>query len=155
MASMQVGVERRAAQRFGISLPVSIRRLDCQSEEHACTQDLSARGVYLYTDCPLEPGAEVEITLLMPGEITLSESMRVRCRGKVLRLDKDGYTSPDSCGTQAPAKVGVAVHFERYEYLTDAHATSKDAGEDQRLAALRRPAENDAADPSAAGWGIF
>ena len=152
MNTVAVGVERRAAQRFGVSLPVSIRRVDCQNEEHGCTQDLSARGVYLYTDCPLQPGTEVEITLLMPAEITLSENMRVRCRGKVLRLDKAGPACADSSSTPATAKIGVAVHFEHYEYLLDAQATSKETGQYQRVAALHhRPQDNEAADSPQVG----
>jgi hypothetical protein len=35
---------------------------------------------------PLSEGAEIELTLKMPSEITLGESMRVRCRGRVLRI---------------------------------------------------------------------
>ena len=46
------------------------------------TQDLSSRGAFLFTDMALSEGAEIELTLRMPCEITLGENMRVRCRGQ-------------------------------------------------------------------------
>jgi len=49
----------------------------------------------------------VELTLMMPSEITLGESMRVRCLGQVKRVQ-----ALDIAG-----KNSVAVHFAGYEYL--------------------------------------
>jgi hypothetical protein len=71
----------------------------------------------LYTDLAVAEGDAVELTLSMPSEITLTESMRVRCRGKVMRV------STDLAGT----KFGVAVHLEGYEYLTEAAIATRDA----------------------------
>ena len=76
------------------------------------TQDLSSRGVFFLTDAPLTEGLEIELTLQMPSEITLGESMRVRCRGHVLRVVK---LPQDVSGAQS--KIGVAVRLEGYEYL--------------------------------------
>ena len=45
-------------------------------------------GAFLFTDMALSEGAEIELTLRMPSEITLGENMRVRCRGEVLRITK-------------------------------------------------------------------
>ncbi|HET7440344.1 MAG TPA: PilZ domain-containing protein [Terriglobales bacterium] len=144
MTNLHVGLERRAAQRFGLALPVCIRLADCQKEEHGFTQDLSNRGTYLYTNCALQVGANVEITLVMPSEITLSESMRVRCRGKVLRLDNTGSAMS---GSESTPKLGVAVHFEHYEYLADAQAGCKEIDQYERLATLHhRSAEGDSPD---------
>ena len=67
----------------------------------------------------------VEITLRMPSEITLGESMRVRCRGHVLRVVKPVPSALDASGLPradakiAEAKIGVAVRLECYEYLSD------------------------------------
>src|SRR5580658_2105280 len=76
-------VERRGAQRFEVGLPLAIR-----FEErtlHGFAQDLSARGMFFYAETALPEGAVVEITFTMPSEVTLGESMPVRCRGRVLR----------------------------------------------------------------------
>jgi hypothetical protein len=99
--------ERRCGQRFDVQVPVSIKLAGSQHESTGFTQDLSARGAFFFTDFPLASGEAVEVTLVMPSEITLGESMRVRCQGTVLRVIQP------SIGT----RLGVAVHFSRYEYL--------------------------------------
>jgi hypothetical protein len=109
MSTEQVSFERRATQRFDFQIPVTIRLSDKQTESTGFTQDLSARGALLYTDLAVAQGDAVELTLSMPSEITLTESMRVRCRGKIVRV------STDLTGT----KFGVAVHLEGYEYLSE------------------------------------
>jgi hypothetical protein len=109
MSTEQVSFERRATQRFDFQIPVTIRLADKQTESSGFTQDLSARGALLYTDLAVAEGDAVELTLSMPSEITLTENMRVRCRGKVMRV------STDLTGT----KFGVAVHLEGYEYLSE------------------------------------
>src|SRR5580704_6456023 len=86
MTAPPVGVERRIGQRFAFNLPVSLRDMATTAEGLGFTQDLSSRGAFLFTDMPLHEGAEIELTLKMPSEITLGESMRVRCRGRVLRV---------------------------------------------------------------------
>lgn len=98
-------VERRAGQRFELHLPLAIR-----FEERTIpgfVQNLSARGVFFYTEAHLPEGATVELTFTMPSQITLGENMPVRCRGRVLRA------SSQSGGQRS----GVAVQFTSYEYL--------------------------------------
>lgn len=112
MSSGTVRVERRSAQRFDFHIPVTIRVADEQSGA-GVTYDLSASGMLVYTDMPLTVDSVVELTLVMPAEITMADNMRVRCRGRVLRV------SPPNSATKA----AVALHLERYEVLTEA-ATS-------------------------------
>jgi|SRR4051812_13363901 len=112
MSTSPVRVERRASQRFEFQLPLSI----CVSEKNGSgfTQDLSGRGVSFITDVQLVEGEPVELTLMMPSEITLGESMRVCCRGQVKRVQ-----ALDIAG-----KSSIAVHFAGYEYLQDADKAS-------------------------------
>src|SRR5579863_1778200 len=86
MTNPSVGVERRIGQRFAFNLPVSLRDVATAAEGVGFTQDLSSRGAFLFTDMALTENAEIELTLKMPSEITLGENMRVRCRGRVLRI---------------------------------------------------------------------
>src|SRR6202050_5385031 len=79
-------VERRIGQRFAFNLPVSLRDVATTVEGLGFTQDLSSRGAFFFTDMALAEGAEIELTLRMPPEITLGENMRFRCRGRVLRI---------------------------------------------------------------------
>jgi hypothetical protein len=110
MSTSQVRVERRASQRFEYQLPLSIRV--SQHEGSGFTQDLSGRGVSFITDMKLVEGEPLELTLMMPSEITLGESMRVCCRGQVKRIQ-----ALDIAG-----KSSVAVHFAGYEYLPAAES---------------------------------
>jgi hypothetical protein len=80
MNAPPVGVERRIGQRFPFNVPVSLRDASTVTEGLGFTQDLSSRGAFLFTDMALTEGANIELTLKMPSEITLGESMRVRCR---------------------------------------------------------------------------
>ena len=131
-----VRVERRAGQRFQFLLPVSLRDDAGQIEGLGFTQDVSSRGVFFFTDAALAEGSAVELTLQMPAEITLGESMRVRCRGHILRVIKPAAApdqdSPRSV-VRAETKIGVAVRLEGYEYLPDA---AEQPASFQRLSAL-------------------
>jgi len=119
MTTPPVRVERRVGQRFPYLLPVSLGRSAACRAGQGFTQDLSARGVFFFTDAPLEVGAEIELTLRMPSEITLGESMPVRCRGRVLRVVRPAAGGSSGPG-RAETKVGVAARFNGYEYLTEA-----------------------------------
>ena len=138
MSTSPVRLERRAAQRFDVPLPVTVKLPEGASEGHGFTQDLSARGVFLYTDFPLSEGDAVELTFVMPSEITLAASMPVRCRGKVMR------TAQASGGR----KIGVAVHLESYEYLPEAASVTEVSSYD-RASKSFRDADNQEAGMSA------
>jgi hypothetical protein len=126
MSIDQVHLERRATQRFDFHLPVSVRLAGSDREGQGFTQDLSARGALFYTDFRLSEGDAVELTLVMPSEITLAENMRVRCRGKVVRV------APPAPGTSS----GVAVHLEGYEFLPQAETVAETSGSFDRISAL-------------------
>ena len=126
MTTSPVRVERRVGQRFPYLLPLSLRQPGTSIEGLGFTQDLSSRGVFFFTSAPLTEGSEIELTLRMPSEITLGESMPVRCRGRILRVIRPAASAaPDSSGA-APceAKIGVAVRFEGYDYLPESSGVS-------------------------------
>lgn len=131
MNAEQVRLERRAAQRFDFHLPVSIRIAAAEQEGSGFTQDLSARGAFLYTDFSLQEGASVELTLVMPSEITLAENMRVRCRGKVVRVVQPAVGN----------KSGVAVHLEGYEFLPESEMKTDVSASFNRISALHEQHE--------------
>ena len=112
MSTTPVGLERRVGQRFAFHLPVSLRDIANGAEALGCTQDVSSRGVFLFTDLPVTEGSEIELTLKMPSEITLGESMHVRCRARILRV-----TGAQSL--HAEMRFGVAVCLKAYEYLPE------------------------------------
>lgn len=105
MSTEPIRLERRAGQRFEVHLPITIRVREQMLS--GFSQDVSARGVFLYTEAALSEGDAVELTFTMPSEITLAESMRVRCQSRVLRSSVAGTGQRN----------GVAVHLDSYEYL--------------------------------------
>jgi hypothetical protein len=138
MTTEPVRVERRVGQRFDVHIPVSVKLAGRNHEGCGFTQDLSSRGSFFYTDFPLGTGECIELTLLMPSEITLGESMRVRCQGSVLRVVQP------SIGT----KLGVAVCFAGYEYL--AQSQPAETSDFSRVSSLHtRAADEDASSASA------
>lgn len=124
MTSSPVRVERRVGQRFPYLLPVSLRDPNSGMESVGFTQDLSSRGVFFFTEAPLVEGAQIELTLKMPSEITLGESMPVRCHGRILRVIRPSTALCGASSGLAETKIGVAVRLEQYEYLpADSHIT--------------------------------
>ena len=127
MNTPPVRVERRIGQRFPYLLPVSFREPATALEGLGFTQDVSSRGVFFVTDAPLQEGGEIELTLTMPSEITLGDTMRVRARGRILRIlgptpvaqnNSPAATSAE-IKTRVETKIGVSVVFENYEYLAE------------------------------------
>ncbi len=100
-----VHIERRRGQRFQFHLPLTIH-FDGKTVP-GFTQDVSSRGLFIYTEIQLAEGSVVELTFTMPSEITLGESMRVRGHGRVLRAGP----------SQAGPRTGVAVQLDSYQYL--------------------------------------
>jgi hypothetical protein len=108
-------VERRGAQRFEVHLPLVI-----QFEGRTVpgfTQALSGRGIFFYAEASFPEGAVVELTFMMPSEITLAESMPVRCRGRVLRRSASSGAYSQEAHAANSQRSGIAVQFDSYEYL--------------------------------------
>jgi hypothetical protein len=99
--------ERRKRRRFSMSLPVTLHGSGLTMEIAAKTRDISAAGLYVYVESgELTEGHSVEFVLHLPSEITLSESVRVLCQGRVVRIDQP-----------QPTRTGVALQIDSYEFL--------------------------------------
>jgi hypothetical protein len=102
--------DKRATRRFSLRLPVSVTYSeDGAQEKSAQTRDVSARGICFYVDSAISPGSAIEFTLTLPPEITLTESIRVRCKGKVVRVEQNATDE----------KVAVAAVIDEYEFLPE------------------------------------
>ena len=100
--------EKRAARRFALRIPVSVARGEGTNYgESAEIRDVSARGISLYLDSPIEQGSPIGFTLTLPPEITLTESIRVQCKGRVVRIEDNSVEG----------KMAVAAVIEEYEFL--------------------------------------
>jgi hypothetical protein len=109
--------ERRTARRYDLSLPVIIRTpVEKEtSPRNGKTRDISTRGVYFTIDQDLGAGAELDITLTLPSEVTRGSEVFIRAMGKVVRVDK----KPEN----GSSRVGVAAVIERYEIIRNEPAT--------------------------------
>ncbi len=101
--------EKRATRRFALRLPVAVTYSDDGvQEKSAQTRDVSARGICFYVDHTISTGSAIEFTLTLPPEITLTEAIRVRCKGRVVRVD----------GSQG-GRMAVAAVIDEYEFLSE------------------------------------
>ena len=104
--------EKRRAKRFPMRLPVAVKA-DKQNPDKQVveTRDVSSSGVYFEFSDPLEVGATLEFLLTLPEPITKGSPLRIRCIGKVVRVEKD---PPGEKG-----HLGVAATIERYEFVRE------------------------------------
>jgi PilZ domain-containing protein len=101
--------DKRATRRFALRLPVSVKYGENDEEHAAETRDVSARGICFYVDSAIQAGSAIDFTLTLPPEITLTESIRVRCKGRVMRVE----------GGDPAGKLAVAAVIDEYEFLAD------------------------------------
>jgi hypothetical protein len=101
--------EKRATRRFALRLPVSVRYGEPADEHAAQTRDVSARGICFYLDSAIQAGSAIDFTLTLPPEITLTESIRVRCKGRVVRVE----------GGNPVGKMAVGAVIDEYEFLAE------------------------------------
>ncbi len=97
------GTEKRTTRRFALQLPVDV---DGPNKLTARTRDISSRGICFYTETRFEPGAELEFTLTLPPEITMTEAIQVHCIGKVVRVEE-----------AAGGKMAIAAQINQYQFV--------------------------------------
>jgi hypothetical protein len=79
------------------------------SARNGKTRDISTRGVYFTIDRDLNAGAELDMTLTLPAEVTRGSEVLIRATGKVIRVErKVDFGS---------LRVGVAAVIEHYEII--------------------------------------
>ncbi|HUA14527.1 MAG TPA: PilZ domain-containing protein [Verrucomicrobiae bacterium] len=102
--------EKRAARRFALHIPVHVNHGENGTPgEFAQMRDVSARGICFYLDAAVEKGSPIGFTLTLPPEITLTESIRVQCKGHVVRVED----------AREDGKLAVAAVIEEYEFLPE------------------------------------
>lgn len=99
--------DQRTTRRFTLQLPLTVK-VDNGGQD-AKTKDVSARGVFFYMDSAPAQGSPIEFTLTLPPEITLTESIRVKCNGKVVRVDQSANGG----------QVGIAAAIDQYDFINE------------------------------------
>jgi c-di-GMP-binding flagellar brake protein YcgR len=105
---MPTTAERRKYRRYDLAIEVQVRpRKRVAAAVRTVTRDISARGVYFDFAEKMEPGAEIEFELNLPPELAAGRNVRIRCRGKIVRVEEPAQEG----------SVRVAATIESYEFL--------------------------------------
>jgi len=97
--------EKRTARRFPLQVPASVSAGGGTGSVEV--RDVSARGISFYLDSAIDEGATIGFTLTLPPEITMTESIHVQCKGRVVRVDNSAQKG----------KMAVAAVIEEFELL--------------------------------------
>ena len=82
-------IDRRSRERVVTRLPVRVRAGAATAEMTAETRDVSTNGVFLYTESRMIEGANIELVLILPPELTSGEKCWVCCHARVLRVEQE------------------------------------------------------------------
>ena len=106
---MKADTERRAGTRIKTRVDTRVRTAG--GKDHtAQTRDVSANGVFMYTNSKMEKGADVELVLILPPELTLGEKCWVCCQATIVRVEETG------------SSFGVAAQIRRMDILPEVTA---------------------------------
>lgn len=82
--------ERRAARRFRMKLPLTVRSFDgVPVSLNGMTQDISESGVLFFINSRPRETAPIEFVVELPSEVTMTDPMRATCKGRVVRVIPD------------------------------------------------------------------
>ena len=110
------GVEQRKHRRYNLAFPVRVQpkaRANTAPPIETSTKDISAHGIYMVISEDLEIGSELELEITLPAELAGGKSVKLRCRGKVARLEP----------RNAEGKIGVGAIIQDYEFFQEARRT--------------------------------
>jgi len=99
--------ERRGQERKPARVPVKVRTKN-GPEHSGQTRDLSSSGIFLYSDSAMEPGAKLELVVMLPPGLGLGPGGWTLCQASVVRIEEG-----DGKG------VGVAATLDRIELLPE------------------------------------
>lgn len=105
--------EQRRTQRFNLKLPIELVRAGGgEVPQIGEIRNLSSGGVLFTANGILQRGDSIEYLVTLPstGE---SHGLRLRCMGKVVRVDET--VSTDETVSQFP--FSIAATLERHEFL--------------------------------------
>ena len=103
--------DSRTGKRFPVHLPIKLLgstppTAAAAAEQKSTTENISAAGVYLRVDEPLEVNSRVEFEITLPAsEIGASEDVILHCVGRVVRTD------------QQSSEKGIACLIDEYDFV--------------------------------------
>lgn len=105
--------EQRKNQRFELKLPIELIKAGTDGVPQVGeTRNLSSGGVLFTADGRLQKGDPIEYLVTLPSQ-TNEAGLRLRCMGKVVRVDEKD--TPDASSSRHP--FSIAATLERHEFL--------------------------------------
>ncbi len=102
--------EHRQHRRFDMHLPVRVRRSAFSpGPVETSTKDISANGVYFSFPQRLNVGSELEWEITLPPELSQGNTVRVRCYGKIVRVER----------ADALGRIGIAAQLQSYKFVKE------------------------------------
>jgi len=89
---MKPNGERRCGTRIVRRVSTRVRTPQ-GADQTVETRDISANGVFLYTNSRMEMGTDVELVLILPPELTSGEKCWVCCQATVVRVEERGVAA--------------------------------------------------------------
>ncbi len=83
----RLATDRRRAERVPTNNQVTLRHRRRQSA--ATAHDVSNSGIFLFTEEKLQPGAEMELVLMLPDDAGPLGGRWVSCYATVVRVEND------------------------------------------------------------------
>ncbi|HTS61610.1 MAG TPA: PilZ domain-containing protein [Candidatus Acidoferrales bacterium] len=106
-------MEQRRTRRFKLQLPLAITRSGAERVALAgYTNNISSSGVLFTADKEPDVGGPIEYVITLNHDGT--QSVSLRCMGKVVRSDRIGDSGGD-----AHDAFQVAATLERYEFVRE------------------------------------
>jgi PilZ domain len=102
---MRAETERRSGTRIVTRVPTRVRT-QRGTDLQAQTRDVSANGVFLYTNSKMEKGTDVELVLILPPELTSGEKCWVCCQATIVRVEEG-------------PEFGIAAQIRRMDILPE------------------------------------
>ena len=103
---MKADSERRSGTRIATRVSTRLRTTH-GADQTVQTRDISANGIFLYTQSRMEKGTDVELVLILPPELTSGEKCWVCCQATIVRVEEDG------------SEFGVAAQIRRMDILPE------------------------------------
>ncbi len=100
--------EQRRTNRYAFRMKANVQSVGAAALAEPIetyTRDVSAKGIFLEMDEPLEEGTRMQLTLQLPAEVT-GKPVMLRCISRVVRVVG-----------QAGDRVGIGAVIESYEFI--------------------------------------
>jgi hypothetical protein len=109
---------RRAGPRSEIRLPILLKTHSNDVERPVRVHDMSANGIALYSDQPLQPESQIEVIMMVPYEISLTKMLAVKVQAEVLRIEE----SAGSGHHRVAARIGGSASKAQLPLAAVGHA---------------------------------